>query len=556
METCDAVVIGAGHNGLVAANLLADAGWDVLVVEGAPQAGGAVRTAAVTAPGFVSDLYSSFFPMTAASPVISALRLEDHGLEWSHAPTVLSHLREGAPAAVLHRDAASTADGLEADCRGDGEAWMELARQWDRYGEALLHAMLVPFPPVRAGVRLAVAARADVGELAWRTVVPVRGLAERSFRGELAPLLLAGNALHADVSPEAAPSGLLGWMLTSLAQTVGYPVPVGGAGRIVDALLVRLEAAGGRVRTGCAVERVIVRGGRAVGVDTVDGPVEARHAVLAACDAQVLYGRLVDERELPDRFLGAMQRFERASGTVKVDYALDEPVPWKDPSAVGAGTVHIADSLDELTRMSSDLATGRVPAEPFLLIGQTTTADPTRSPEGTESMWVYTHVPQVIRCDAGGKIDVEGRLRGPALDAFVERIEARIERHAPGFASRIVARHVQGPDDMEAANPSLVGGDIAGGTAQLHQQLVFRPVPGLGRAETPITGLYLASSSAHPGGSVHGACGANAARAAMVGRRAAFLPGRRVGGLAAGAALLAAGAATVTARRHGASGRG
>jgi phytoene dehydrogenase-like protein len=191
-------------------------------------------------------------------------------------------------------------------------------------------------------------------------------------------------------------------------------------------------------------------------------------------------------------------------------------VPWTNPAAVGAGTVHLADSLDELTQTSAELVTGAVPANPFLLIGQMTTTDPTRSPAGTESLWAYTHVPQDIRRDAAGELRGTGRLTGDDLVRFADRMQGRIEAHAPGFGSKVVARHVQGPNDMEAANPSLVGGDISGGTSQLHQQLVFRPVSGLGRTETPIAGLFLGSSSAHPGGSVHGACGTNAARAALL----------------------------------------
>jgi phytoene dehydrogenase-like protein len=210
-----------------------------------------------------------------------------------------------------------------------------------------------------------------------------------------------------------------------------------------------------------------------------------------------------------------MQRFQRASGTVKVNWALDAPVPWFDPEVAGAGTVHLADSIDELTMGAAQIATRRLPSDPFLLIGQMTTADATRSPAGTESLWAYTHLPQDSRGDAGDEIDINGQLTGAALDQFVARIESRIEARAPGFASQVIARHVQGPGDLEAANPSLIGGDINGGTSQLHQQLVFRPVPGLGRAETPISGLFLASASAHPGGGVHGACGANAARAAL-----------------------------------------
>ena len=519
---CDAVVVGAGHNGLVAANLLADRGWDVVVVEATDRPGGAVQSAEVTSPGFSTDLFSSFYPMTAASPVMTSLALGDHGLRWCHAPTVLAHLRSDGPAAVLHRGAERTADGLEEDRPGDGAAWLRLAAEWDRFGPQMMAALLAPFPPVRAATRLAFAARLDLWDLARRAVLPVRTMAAELFDGPMAPLLLAGNALHADVTPEAAPSALLGWMLVGLGQTVGFPVPVGGAGRITDALLSRLRHAGGEVRTGEPVERVSVEHGRAVGVVTARGPIAARRAVLAACDAQILYGRLLDERHLPAAFLDRMRGFQRASATVKVNYALSAPVAWTDERARDAGTVHVSDSLDELTRTAAELSSSRLPTDPFLLIGQMTTTDPSRSPPGTESLWMYTHVPQDIRGDAvderDGGIRVEpGGLTGDALGRFVERMEDRIEEKAPGFSSSVLCRHVQGPGDLQEANPSLIGGDISGGTTQLHQQLIFRPVPGLGRAETPIPGLYLASASAHPGGSVHGACGANAARAAVVG---------------------------------------
>lgn len=513
-RTVDAVVVGAGHNGLVAANVLADAGWDVVVVEGAPAPGGAVRSAELT-PGYVTDLFSAFYPMTAASPAIAALHLDDHGLAWTHSPHVLTHLVPGGPGAVLHRDATRTAAGLEAAHAGDGDAWLQFHATWERYGRAMLGALLGPMPPVRAAATLGWRARTDLLELARLAILPVRRLAEERFEGTHPALLLAGNALHADVTPESAPSALLGWLLCGLAQDVGFPVPVGGAGRITDALVDRLTKVGGELRCGEPVDRIGLEGGRASLVSTGGGTVRARRAVIAACDAQILYDRLLDHDDLPPAFLAGLRRFHRAGATVKVNWALDGPVPWTDPGAVGAGTVHLADSLDELTQTSAELAMGSAPAHPFLLIGQMTTADASRSPAGTESLWAYTHVPQDIRRDAGGELTGTGRLRGDDLVRFADRMQARIEAHAPGFGGRIVERHVQGPDDIEAANPSLVGGDISGGTSQLHQQLVFRPVSGLGRTETPIPGLFLGSSSAHPGGSVHGACGTNAARAAI-----------------------------------------
>jgi phytoene dehydrogenase-like protein len=443
------------------------------------------------------------------------LALEDHGLRWSHAPVVLGHAGADGPAALLHRDAAATADGLERARPGDGRAWLELAATWDRYGSAMLGALLSPMPPVRATLRLAAAARTDLLELARLAVLPVRRLGAERFQGPNPTLLLAGNALHADVAPEAAPSALLGWMLCGLAQTVGYPVPVGGAGAITSALLDRLGAAGGKVRTGWPVDRIEVRDGRAVAVHGPAGALTARRSVIAACDAQVLYDRLLPADALPGAFQAGLRRFERAHGTVKVNWALRSPVPWADASLRRAGTVHVAASLDELTLTAAQLSMGQLPSDPFVLVGQMTTADPTRSPAGTESLWAYTHVPQDIRRDAAGEIDATGVLEGPALEQFVARVEDRLEAHAPGFRATVLARHVQGPRDLEQANASLVGGDIGGGSSQLHQQLVFRPVPGLARPETPVRGLFLGSASAHPGGSVHGACGANAARAAL-----------------------------------------
>lgn len=504
-EATDAVVIGAGPNGLVAANLLADAGWSVTVLEGASTPGGAVRSGEVTAPGFQNDLFSAFYPMTAASPVMRSLELERWGLRWAHAPAVVANPLPDGPAAVLWRDPERTAARIDASAPGAGEAWLALQASWDRVGGPLLDSLLGPFPPVRAGARLAVAARHHLGDLARMAVLPVRRLVQESFgSSNQAAALLTGNALHADLTPEAAPSALFGWILVALGQTVGFPAPVGGAQAITDALVARLCAAGGDVVCRAPVRRVRVEGGAATGVETADGTaVRARRAVVAACDAAVLYDRLVPEEALPARFRERLARFQRGSSTVKVDWALDRPIPWSDPAVAEAGTVHVADGMNELTLTAAQLAAGVVPDRPFLLLGQMTTTDPTRSPRGTESAWAYTHVPQ-------GGLDAE------EVERYVEVMEERVEQRAPGFRSCILARHVQGPADLERANPSLIGGDIGGGTAQLHQELVFRPVPGFARPETPVRRLYLGSSSAHPGGAVHGACGANAARAALL----------------------------------------
>ncbi|MBK3575671.1 NAD(P)/FAD-dependent oxidoreductase [Streptomyces sp. MBT65] len=512
----DAVVIGAGPNGLVAANLLADAGWSVEVLEAQDEPGGAVRHDRGIDPDFASDLFSAFYPLAAASPVLAGLRLELEGLSWSHAPKVLAHpLRDGR-CAVLSRDLEETAASLEAFAPGDGAAWKELRDVWETLRPGILDALFTPFPPVRAGARLTLRLRAAGGlRLARTMLLPVRRLGEEEFRGEGGRLLLAGNALHADLAPEAAGSGGFGWLMSMLGQTYGFPVPTGGAGALTAALVRRLARLGGTVRCGERVTEVVVRGGRAVGVRTAGGEaVVARRAVLADVSAPALYSSLVAEQHLPGRLLTDLKRFQWDFATFKVDWALNGPVPWTSPEAAQAGTVHLAEGVDALTRFAAQIAMGRVPDEPFALFGQMTTADPSRSPRGTESAWAYTHVPHHVRGDAGDD-KLTGSWDTREQEAMADRVETQVERYAPGFRGLIRARRILAPPTLESMNANLHGGAINGGTTALHQQLVFRPTPGTGRPETPVPGLYLASASAHPGGGVHGAPGANAARAAL-----------------------------------------
>jgi phytoene dehydrogenase-like protein len=512
----DAIVIGAGQNGLVAANLLADAGWSVQVLESSAAPGGAVRSGELTLPGFRHDLFSAFYPLAAASSAMRGLQLEEHGLRWCHAPLALAHPLTDGRCAALSNDLDETVANLEALTPGDGIAWRKMIAEWDELEGPLLNAVLGPFPPLRSTFtllrRLGIL---ETERFARHALLPVRRMGEERFAGEAPRLLLAGCALHTDLSPESAGSGFYGWLLCCLAQRFGFPVPEGGAEALTRALISRLEARGGTVRCDAPVTEIVVRGGRAVGVRIGDAELlTARRAVLADVPATTLYRNLLGTEHVPATLLEDLDHFQWDMGTVKVDWALDSPVPWTTPEARSAGAVHLADDLDDLSEFSSEIARGRLPTKPFVIFGQQSVADPTRSPLGTETAWAYTHVPRSVRGGGAASIGIDEAGTDDWVDAFVERIEGRVEHFAPGFRQRVLGRHVFSPATLEAANPSLVGGAIGGGTSQLHQQLWLRPVPGSGRPETPVAGLFLASSSAHPGGGVHGAAGANAAAAA------------------------------------------
>jgi phytoene dehydrogenase-like protein len=512
----DAVVIGAGHNGLVAANMLAQRGWSVLVIEAEDAPGGAVKSGEITEPGFVSDLFSAFYPLAAASPAIRALELERQGLRWRRSPLAVAHPQADGRCAAIAAEVEQTAVLLERFAPGDGEAWRELYAYWERAGGPFLDALLRPFPPLRGAARLA-GALGPRGLLRFGrfSVMPVRRLAEERFGGDGGAWLLAGNALHADLTPESAGGGLFGWVLCGLAQQHGFPVPEGGAGRLTAALVDRLRAHGGQLECGRRIERVLVERGRAVGVRTADGDeIGAGRAVLAGAGAPALFRDLVGEQHLPAGFVDALRSFQYDNSTVKVDWSLDAPIPWIAEEARRAGTIHLADGMDALTRTTGQLSRGLVPDQPFLVLGQYSMVDDTRQPAGRETAWAYTHVPQRVKGDAGGD-ELTGDWDEREIELFVARVEAEVEKRAPGFRGLIRGRHVFTPRRLEAANSNLVGGAVNSGTAQIHQQLVFRPVPGLGRAETPVRGLFLCGASAHPGGGVHGAAGANAARAAV-----------------------------------------
>jgi phytoene dehydrogenase-like protein len=499
----DAVVVGAGPNGLTAANVLADAGWSVAIVEAQDRPGGAVASAELVEPGFVTDVFSAFYPLAAASPALRALELERWGLEWCHGPLVLAHPALDGSCVALSRELDETAASLDAFAPGDGDAWRELVALWDRVEAAVLRGLATPLPPLRACAEL-LARLGPRGtlRLARLGLLPVRRLAAERFAGAGGGRLLAGCALHADLGPESALGGLYGLVLAALGQRVGFPCPRGGAGRLAEALVRRAEAGGVAVLCGRAAEAVEVRDGRAAGVRLAGGErLAARRAVLGAIDGPRLLLSLVGRQHLRPETVRDLERFERDWATVKVNWTLDGPIPWSAADARRAPVVHVGGTIDDLSVYAGEVQRGRAPGEPFLVVGQYAVADASRAPAGKETAWAYTHVPHGLPDDE--------------LAGVVERIDATVERYAPGFGALVRRRLVQSPADLEAANASLVGGALGGGTSQLHGQGPFRPLVGLGRPATPVRRLYLASSSAHPGGGVHGACGWNAARAAL-----------------------------------------
>jgi phytoene dehydrogenase-like protein len=503
----DAVVIGAGHNGLVAAAMLADAGWDVLVLEAQEEPGGAVKSAELF-PGYVSDLFSAFYPLSVASPALRELHLEDHGLKWSHSPAVVGHARnaDDDDAPVIFRDIDRTAEDLDRRQAGDGARWRELFEQWLRIKEPLLETLFAPFPPVRGATRLLrELGTAEALRLAHLLLLPAGVMAEQLFDGEAARLLLLGNAMHADVPIDAPGSGVMGYMLIMMAQDGGFPVPVGGAGQLTAALMKRAASAGARIECQREVEAISVRGRRAVSVHTKDGStVPVRRAVIADTSAPMLYRQLLPADAVPASVSQSIDRFVWDTPVLKVNYALDAPIPWRSKSLNEAGTVHIGADHNGLIRWMADLNTGTVPLRPFMLFGQMTTADPSRSPAGTESAWAYTHLPRGVADDA-------------SADQLSVAVDMVLEEHAPGFSDRVVGKAIQRPSDLEASDANLYAGAVNGGTSQLFQQLIFRPVPGFGGAETTVENVYLGSAGASPGGGVHGVCGRNAARAALGG---------------------------------------
>jgi phytoene dehydrogenase-like protein len=457
-----AFVIGSGPNGLSAAITLARAGVKVTVLEAQRTYGGGLRSEALTLPGFVHDVCSAVHPLALTSPFFRSLPLAEHGLEWVHPTSPLAHPLDGGRCVLVDVNVRDTAARLGCDEAIYRRVVTPFLSNWYELAEDVLAPPTLPKhwgPASRFGLFAP-----------WPASVTVRTL----FRNPDTRALFGGMAGHSCLPMETPGSGAFGWILLLAAHAVGWPIACGGSQRIADALVSYLRSLGGELETGR----------RADSLDELD------RDALVMCDVTPRQLLRMGANRLPDRYLRQLESYRYGPGVFKMDWALNAPIPWSDPLCARAGTVHLGGSFEEIAESERSPGGSR----PFVLLAQQTMFDRTRAPEGMHTAWAYCHVPN------GSNEDMSAR------------IEAQVERFAPGFQSCILARCATGPAGKEAGNENLVGGDINGGACDI-RQILARPT--LSMYRTHAKGIYICSSSTPPGGGVHGMCGYHAARWAL-----------------------------------------
>jgi phytoene dehydrogenase-like protein len=467
-SAADAIIVGSGPNGLSAAITLARAGLKVLVIEGDGTPGGGCRTGELTLPGFRHDICSAVHPLAASSPFFVSVDLAARGVTLCTPKVAFAHPLDGGRAAAVAGSVEETAGSLGPD-----------AAAYRRLLGPLVRDVGLTLPQILAPIRSVGRHALAMARFGLEGLPPATLLARR-FRTEEGRALLAGVAAHSMLPLSAPLTSAFGLLLTMAAHAVGWPVVEGGSARLTDALLAELAALGGQVETG-----------RWVG--SLDELPPARVVLLDVTPRQLL--ALAGDR-LAGWHRAALRRFRYGPGVCKVDWALSGPVPWQAAACREAGTVHLGGTLGEVAASEAAVTAGKLPDRPYCIVAQPGVVDPTRAPAGQHTLWAYCHVPSGSAADASGLI------------------EAQIERFAPGFRDLILARSVRTAADMERYNPNYVGGDINGGAGTL-LQTVLRPTPRWNPYRTPVSGVYLCSSSTPPGGGVHGMCGVGAAQTAL-----------------------------------------
>jgi phytoene dehydrogenase-like protein len=520
-HSVDAVVIGSGHNGLVAAAYLARAGWSVEVLERNDVPGGAVATEELTVPGYRHDTFSCWHPLFHASACWAELgdELRARGLHYVNAEDVVTAtVRGDGSAVVAHRDPERMAGELApADAAAYAEDVGALGSQMDVVGELLgteLHSPHALRLAGRLGRRLGVRDGLAFGA---RLTSSARGWLETRFEGREVPDLLAPWVLHTGLTPDDSGGGFQLLALAGGLHELGLPVVRGGSRGFVDAFVRLIEDHCGRVRCGAEVERIVTSGGRATGVVANGERTETRRAVIANTTPTQLYGRLLGgDAAVPERVAREAARFRFAdrAGT-QIHLALSEPPRWRgDERLAAAPIVHLTDGLDAVSRACAEARAGLLPAEPTIVCGQPTALDPSRAPAGGATLWIQLQeVPYEPRGDAAGEIEVRaGGWSAELEDAYADRIVARLARHIENLPEAIVGRAVLSPPTLERRNPNFARGDIYAGATTLDQSYLWRPLPSHGAHATPVPGLYHCGASTYPGPGLNAASGRIVAR--------------------------------------------